>query len=252
MIGLEHHGAIARIVMQRPPVNAIDPAFVENFHIALDNAVRAGATIVVIESDQKCFSAGADLAMIKQYFDAPGGTDAMVDYVHSLHRLFDRIERLEAVTLAVIAGPALGGGLELALACDLRIAVATAKLGLPEAGIGMIPGAGGTQRLPRLAGPGVANRLILSGETVDGREAERLGIVQWVAEPGQLSNGALRISERIAGLARPALLSAKRCLAAALDPTIDGYARELEQPRHLMHTKEARERIAAFFATRSR
>ncbi|MFZ8239034.1 enoyl-CoA hydratase/isomerase family protein, partial [Staphylococcus aureus] len=86
------------------------------------------------------------------------------------HALFNRLEALEAVTLAVVDGPALGGGLELALSCDLRVASMRAKLGLPEARVGMIPGAGGTQRLPRLCGPGVAARLILGGEIVDGAE----------------------------------------------------------------------------------
>jgi enoyl-CoA hydratase/carnithine racemase len=162
--------------------------------------------------------------------------------------LFDRLESLEAVTLAVIDGPALGGGLELALSCDLRIASTRSKIGLPEARVGMIPGAGGTQRLPRLCGPGVASRLILGGEIVDGAEAARLGVVQWSATAQDLEARVLEITTRVADLSRPALVASKDCIAAWSDPDADGYARELEKPRTLMNTREARTRVESFFA----
>ena len=138
--------------------------------------------------------------------------------------------------------------MELPLACDLRIATHSAKLGLPETRIGMIPGAGGTQRLPRLCGPGVAARLILGAEVIDGRESSRVGLVQWAVELAELDAKIDDVASRVAGLSRPALLAAKDCLASALDPAADGYAREIEQPLTLMETPEARERIAAFFA----
>jgi len=250
MIRLEFAGAAATVTMSRAPVNAIDPPFVAAFERVLDEIEKARPTIVVIRSDQKCFCAGADLALIRSYFTAPGGTEAMVAYVRSLHALFNRLEALDAVTLAVIDGPALGGGLELALSCDLRIASTRAKLGLPEARVGMIPGAGGTQRLPRLCGPGVAARLILGGEIVDGTEAARLGIAQWTTEAGELGVRVDEIVKRVAGLSRPALIASKSCLAAWFDPNEDGYARELEQPSHLMKTEEARSRVDAFFASR--
>ncbi len=111
----------------------------------------------------------------------------------------------------------------------------------------MIPGAGGTQRLPRLCGPGVAARLILGGEVVDGREAARLGIVQWAAEADEIDARVDEVAKRVAGLSRPALIAAKDCIAAWFHPSVDGYARELEKPWHLMKTKEARSRIGAFF-----
>jgi enoyl-CoA hydratase/carnithine racemase len=171
----------------------------------------------------------------------------MEDYVRSLHALFDRIEAFPAVTLAVIGGPALGGGLELALACDLRAVSTRAQVGLPEARVGMIPGAGGTQRLTRLCGPGVSARLILGGEVVDGTEAARLGIAQWAVEAEVLDGFAAEVSGRIAGLSRQALLASKDCIAAWHDPGIDGFAREIEKPRELMPTQEARERVLGFF-----
>jgi enoyl-CoA hydratase len=250
MIKVTQTGGIATILMSRPPVNAIDHAFIKALNGALDEIDKAKPTAVVIKSDQKCFSAGADLALIQGYFSKPTGTAEMVDYVKALHAVYNRLEKLEAVTIAAIAGPALGGGLELALSCDMRIATTAAKIGLPEARIGMIPGAGGTQRLPRLVGPGVAARMILGGEVIDGTEAARLGVVQWVVAPADLDAKVAEVSERVAGLARPALVSCKACMAAYFDPAKDGFALEIDQPLTLMETTEARERIAAFFATR--
>lgn len=248
MISYSQEASVGTITMTRPPVNAMDGAFIEAFDAALGQAEASEPIVLVIRSEMRCFSAGADLAMIQGYFGSPGGTAAMVAYVKELHRLFQRLETIQAVTLASIGGPALGGGLEMALSCDLRIASASAKIGLPEARVGMIPGAGGTQRLPRLCGPGVASRLILGGEIVDGNEAHRLGIAQWVAAPDELEARTAAIAERIAGLSRPALLASKDCIAAYFDPEVDGYAREIEKPLVLMETVEARTRIAGFFS----
>jgi enoyl-CoA hydratase len=252
MIRAQHAGPVTSIVMSRPPVNAIDPEFVSAFQRVLDETEQANPTVVVFRSDQKCFCAGADLALIRGFFGQRDGTRNMMTYVKTLHDIFNRIEALPAVTLACIAGPALGGGLELALSCDLRIATRAAKLGLPEARVGMIPGAGGTQRLTRLCGPGVSARLILGGEVVDGAEAERLGIVQWYVEAAELDAAIQRIVDRIAQLSRPALIAAKDCIASYFDPNVDGYARELEKPFVLMQTQEARQRVDQFFSAQSR
>ena len=248
MIRLQRDGPVSTLLMSRPPVNAIDPAFVTVFDEALDEIERLAPTVVVVRSDQKCFSAGADLSLIQGFFGRADGTREMVAYVRTLHRLFDRVEALPAVTLACIAGPALGGGHELALSCYLRIATHGAKLGLPEARVGMIPGAGGTQRLPRLCGPGVASRLILGGEVVDGREAERIGLVEWAFDAAGFDAAIGRTVERLAGLSRQALAASKDCIRAAFDPAVNGFERELEKPLVLMETEEARQRIAAFFA----
>ena len=248
MIQLEILGAVAMLTLHRPPVNAIDQVFVARFQENLDDIVAAAPALVIIRSDHTCFCAGADLSLIRGFFAAPDGVEAMVAYVTSLHAVFNRLESLPAVTLAAIDGPALGGGLELALACDLRIATTRAKIGLPEARVGMIPGAGGTQRLTRLAGPGVAARLILGGEVIDGQEAARLGIVQWVSAPSDLEQRLKDIADRIAGLSRGALVAAKDCIAAWFDPAVDGYAREIEKPRAMMRSDEARRFVEAFFA----
>lgn len=250
MIRAAHTEGVSRITMSRSPVNAIDEAFITAFCRALDEVEQVRPTVLLIESDQKCFCAGADLGFIRELFAAADGTARMVDYVRRLHTLFDRLEAFDAVTLAVIGGPALGGGLEMALACDLRIAAQDAKLGLPEARVGMIPGAGGTQRLTRLCGPGVSARLILGGEIVAGAEAARLGIVQWAVAAAELSSQSNAVAERVAGLSREALLASKDCIAAWFDQGADGFAREIEKPWRLMESKEARRRVDAFFTQR--
>jgi enoyl-CoA hydratase len=253
MIDLAVAGPIAKIVMSRPPVNAIDDSFVGEFERAIDSLERDSAVgAVMICSTQKTFSAGADLNGIKAHFASDDGPRQMVGYVRRLHQLFFRIERLPIVTLAAIKGAALGGGLELALSCDLRLASRSAVLGLPEARVGMIPGAGGTQRLTRLCGIGVASRLILSGEMVNGDEAERLGLVQWSVSDADFEQRAQAVMDRVTSLSRPALAAAKDCLFAYFDPAVDGYARELEKPLTLMKTPEARNRIEDFLSRRGR
>lgn len=247
MIRFSSSGAVGTITLSRPPVNAIDAEFVAAFDDCLDQAAAAETTVLVVQSDQKCFSAGADLAQIAGYFDNPDGVAEMTAYVTSLHRIYDRLETFPAITLAALDGPALGGGLEMALACDLRIATDRARLGLPEARVGMIPGAGGTQRLTRLCGQGVAARLILGGEIVDGPTARDLGLVQWACAPTELAAKVDTIAARVASLSRQALLLSKDCIAAFLDPARDGFARELEAPALLLPTAEAKERVLAFF-----
>ena len=126
--------------------------------------------VLLIRSSLRIFSAGADLKLMRDCFATEDGPGRMIETVRRMQRLFDRIEALPQVVVAEIGGAAHGGGFELALACDLRVAAESARLGLPEARLGLLPGAGGTQRLSRLAGPGVARRLILMAE-VDQRRA---------------------------------------------------------------------------------
>jgi enoyl-CoA hydratase/carnithine racemase len=150
--------------------------------------------------------------------------------------------------LAEIGGAALGGGFELALSCDLRIAAAEAKIGLPEVKLGLIPGAGGTQRLTRLVGRGLASRLILMAETVDGTTAVQLGLVQWSCPRAEIASRATDIAQRIAALPRAALAAAKHCIAAAAECGRGGFSDELEATYHLQTDAETRERINAFLA----
>jgi enoyl-CoA hydratase/carnithine racemase len=123
-----------------------------------------------------------------------------------------------------------------------------ATLGLPEAGLGLVAAAGGTQRLTRLVGPGLARRLILGAETLDGRTAERLGLVQWSVPRAELGDAAAALAARLSALPRHALAAATRCIGAALDPECDGYAEEIAQTRLLYRHPVTRRRVADFLA----
>jgi len=144
---------IASVVLNRPPVNAFNDVLIGEFHQILDQIeARDDVSVVHITSALQTFSAGADLELIRACLRSGEGRDQMIDIIRELQRVFARIEMLNAVSIAEIGGPAVGGGLELALACDLRVASQQAKLGLPEAGLGLLPAGGGTQRLPRICG----------------------------------------------------------------------------------------------------
>ena len=180
--------------------------------------------------------------------DMADGPDRMYAYVAGIQRLYFRIEALPQVVLAEIGGAAMGGGFELALACDLRIAANEAKVGLPEARLGLIPGAGGTQRLTRLCGPALASRLILGAEVLDGATAATLGVVHWAVPRAELAARAAEIAERIADLPAAALAASKACIAAAGQPGRGGYTDELEFTRSLLTNAETRQRVQAFLA----
>lgn len=249
MFRVDTRAGVATVTLDRTPVNAINNDWIATFGRHLDELERAGGwSVLHIRSSQKAFCAGADLTQIRSRFEMPDGGDVIVKDTAGFQRLFDRIERLPQVSLAEINGAAMGGGFELALACDLRIAANEAKLGLPEARLGLLPGAGGTQRLTRLVGPGIAARIILACEIVDGATAAALGMVQWSAPLAELPARAAQIATRIAGLPPESLKSAKSCMAAAFDPGRDGFDEELEATRRLLGTPETRRRVQAFLA----
>jgi enoyl-CoA hydratase len=252
MIDVAIAAGVATLTLCREPVNAISEEWLRCFETALDGlAVRTDWTVLHLVSAQKVFCAGADLDEIRACMTMRDGPERMYAFVAGIQRLYARIERLPQVTLAEIAGAAMGGGLELALACDLRIAAHEARLGLPEARLGLIPGAGGTQRLTRLCGRAIAARLILGAETPDGATARELGIVQWAAPRAELRARALEIVQRIAALPPAALSASKVCIAAAGEPGRGGYSDELEATRRLLSDAETRRRVQAFLGARA-
>ena len=242
------HG-VATLTLSRPPVNAISEGWLRAFEEKLDGLADApNCTVLHIRSNQKVFCAGADLDEMRSRIDMRDGRDRTYAFVAGIQRLYARIERLPQVTLAEIGGAAMGGGLELALSCDLRIAAVEAKLGLPEARLGLIPGAGGTQRLTRICGAGVAARLILGAEVVNGAVARELGVVQWAADRTDLERRAKEIAGNIAALPAAALAASKACIAAAGTPGRGGFGDELEFTRVLLTEPETRKRVDAFLA----
>ena len=249
MFEMKISDAVTTLTLRHPPVNAISEEWVRAFEGKLDEIAESGrCAILHIRSDQKVFCAGADLKEIRERMELRDGADRMYAYVAGIQRLYARIERLPQVTLAEIGGAAMGGGLELTLACDLRIAATEAKLGLPEARLGLIPGAGGTQRLTRLCGPAVAARIILGAEIVDGRTASELGFVHWAVPRVELAQRAAEIASGIAKLPAAALAASKACIAAAREPGRGGYTDELEYTRRLLNDAETRQRVTAFLA----
>jgi enoyl-CoA hydratase/carnithine racemase len=247
IVTTERRAKVLVVTMARAPVNALDAALVAALHAALDEA-EADETIALLHlrSSQKVFCAGADLCLMQQSIASSEGLEQMLALVQRMQRLAARLEAAPCVTLAEIGGTALGGGFEIALACDLRIAAHEARVGLPEAGLGLLAAAGGTQRLTRLVGLGLAKRLILGAEVLDGASACALGLVQWAVPRDALEDAAAALADRLAASPRHALASAKQCIAAAQDSKRDGFAEELAQTRLLYQHPLTRERIAAF------
>jgi enoyl-CoA hydratase/carnithine racemase len=245
----EQVGRVLVATLQRAPVNALDDALIAALDAALERAAADdGITLLHLRSEQRAFCAGADLALMRECFATPQGPDTMTALVQRMQRLFARLEAAPVLTLAEIGASALGGGFELALACDLRVAACEARIGLPEAGLGLLPGAGGTQRLTKLVGPGLARRLILGAEVLDGAEAQRLGLVQWARPRDQLPAYSRDLAAGLAARPKAALAANKRCINAALDARCDGYADELRETRALYDHPETRRQVAAFLA----
>jgi enoyl-CoA hydratase/carnithine racemase len=240
---------IATVTLDRPPVNALNAAMFTAFHRALDDlAARSDWSVLHIRSALKVFSAGADLTEVSTHFARPDKMEAAAHVTRPFQELFQRIADLPQVSLAEIGGAAMGGGYEMALACDLRIAAAEAKLGLPEAGLGLLPGGGGTQRLTWIAGPAVAARIILAADTVDGNTARELGMVQWAVPRADLAGEARRIAERVAGLPALSLAACKVCIRLARDPERNGFDAETEWTGRLLATDETQRRVSDFLS----
>lgn len=253
MIELAQRGRVAVVTLNRPPVNAINDEMIAAFQGILDELEKqTDWSVLHIRSAQKVFGAGADLDLIRSWKDAPSPGRAFSAYIDRLQGLYQRIERLQQVTFCEIGGAAMGGGLELALACNLCIAADDAKIAFPETGIGLIPSAGGTQRLIRLCGWGVASLLILSSDPVDGKAAATLRMVQWSVPRPELEDKARAMTERIAGLPAAALRAAKQCMAAATGDWSHGYRMERDLGGALLDDEETQRLITEFLDRNSR
>ena len=236
------------ILLQRPPVNALGLPIVEGLHAALDHAdAEPEVRIFVVASRiDGFFAAGADIKHMATIDDA--GFQA---YGAALRGVLDRLAGPERISVAAVDGIALGGGLELAMACTLRVGSARARFGLPEVKLGLIPGAGGTQRLPRLVGRGRALDIILTGRQVEASEAHAIGLVDRLVDAGKAEAAAVEIARELAAHSLPALRAATRSVDAALDlPLPDGSALEAREEQALLEAGEAREGIAAFLERR--
>jgi enoyl-CoA hydratase/carnithine racemase len=238
---------VAVLQLARPPANAIDLALGEELQATIKDASgRPDVGAIVITGGPKIFAAGADIKAM-----ATWGPEEVRPSVDALGGACDLLEAIDTVSIAAINGYALGGGLELALGCDLRYAATDAKLGQPEIGIGVIPGAGGTQRLVRLVGPGRTRELVYSGRIVDAEEALRLGIIERVLARDAVLPTAIEDARRFAAGPRQALAAAKAAIAAATtSPGPPGIQAEREAFLGLFGTADQREGMAAFLEKR--
>jgi enoyl-CoA hydratase len=239
-------GRLAVLTVNRPQVrNALDTATVAEFHGALEEvrAARCGVLIITGAGD-KAFVSGADISSIRER-----KRDEALSGINS--RLMSAVEAHEAVSIAAVNGWALGGGCELALACDLRIASENAVFGLPEPTLGIIPGAGGTQRLPRVVGLGRAKEMILTGARWDARRALEVGLVSEVVPREKLMDAARAMAERALALGPLALRLAKAALnAAAQVPLAAGLLYETALQAITYESKDKMEGTTAFLEKR--
>ena len=247
MVRVEVSDAIATLTIDRPDVkNALDLATVEECRRALGAlALNADAGVLIITGGgETAFVSGADVNDIR----ARGRDEALAAINSSL---FAEVERFPRPTIAAINGYALGGGCELALACDIRVASDTAKFGQPELGLGIIPGAGGTQRLPRIVGLGRAKHLILTGEIIDARQALEIGLVSAVAPPGQLQLRAREMAKKILRQGPLAARLAKIALNASARVDLDsGLLIETLAQALCFNSEDKMEGTAAFLEKR--
>ena len=241
LVETSRHGEVMHLVMGSAPANALGLTLVEALEAALDGFEMSDArTLVVSSAIPGFFAAGADLKYISTL-----DTSQFEHYRDALRSPLERIASCGRPSIAAIDGFAHGGGLELAMACTLRMATPDSRLGLPEVQLGLIPGAGGTQRLPRLVGAGRALDLMLSGREVDGRTAVEIGLVNAVAEDDVVSR-ALDYAARLAESPPAAMDAIMQCVDAATMAGERGMELEGDAVARLFAGGHAENGIAAF------
>ena len=239
---------VAVITLNRPDVrNAINAQVQTDLRAALAD-LRDDETVgvvVITGAGDRAFAAGADIGQLQHY-------DLHTGLTSSMQRLYDELEAFEKPTIAAVNGYALGGGCELAMACDLRIAAATARFGLPETNLSVLPGAGGTQRMSRLVGVGLAIDLILTGRMIDAGEALSAGLVTRVTEPDQLLATAREVAAAILAKGPLAVRLAKLVIRTGMDADRrTGLVVEQLAQSLLYTTADKREGAESFLAKRT-
>jgi len=238
-------GAIARITLDRPEkLNALDPEMLAALEDAVTKAEQSRQirVIVLAAAGEKAFCVGADILA----WTALSPLEMWSEWIRRGHRIFERLERAKQPVICAIQGFAYGGGLELALACDIRIVTDSARFAMPEVKLGTVPGWGGTDRLPRLIGSARAKQMIFTGEPIAADVAERWGLANEVIPVASLSDRVAELAEKIAGNAPIAVQTAKQLIASPSSASLESLASAVNA-----FSDDAKEGLAAFREKRS-
>ncbi len=242
-VGMPRDGIRLLTINKPQSLNALDSEVLRELgSVVAETAADESIRVLIITGEGRAFVAGADISEMVSKDPMQG-----LAFGKSGAEVFRAIEQLPIPVIAAVNGFALGGGCELAMACDLRIASSKAKFGQPEVGLGIIPGFSGTQRLPRLVGPAKAKELVYTGEVIRADEALRIGLVNKVVEPEALMDEALALAEKIAAQAPVAVQLAKKAIDTGLQADIDtGIAIENDLFALCFSTRDQKVRMEAF------
>jgi enoyl-CoA hydratase/3-hydroxyacyl-CoA dehydrogenase len=249
-IKLKHKRHIAWIILNRPDkLNAINDAMLQELSEAIDSLEKDANTrcVLIMGAGDKAFSAGADLTELRKLTP-----ETAADFSAKGQQVFAKLEAISKPVVAAIQGYAVGGGLELALACDFRVAADNAELGFPEVKLGFIPAWGGTQRLPFAVGVSNAERLIMFGERIQADEAHEMGLIDKVVPLNELENEAEALAQRLAEGQNAVLKHAKFAVNSVTKVSSEGLKKETEAFARLISSKETREKLDAFWFQRNK
>jgi enoyl-CoA hydratase len=249
-ITVERDGAVALVTIDTPPMNALSAPLLEELEAEIDglDADNGARAIVIQGAGERAFVAGADIKEFPALREAPpdeGGS------ARGIQKLGARMDKARTPFVAAIQGYCLGGGLELAMACDIRVAAEDAQLGQPEIKLGLIPGGGGTQRLPRLVGLGRAMYLNLTGDPIDAQTAYAWGLVERVVPRGDLREAAVGIARTIAARSPHSVAILRELARTTRDLSLEeGLRREADGFRRCLASEDGAEGVAAFLEKR--
>lgn len=241
---------IAIVTINRPKaLNALNSETLKELDTVVDALYEDKEVLaIILTGEGKAFVAGADIAQMKDFNTMEGR-----EFGISGNKVFTKLENIGKPVIAAVNGFALGGGCELSMACDIRIASSKAKFGQPEAGLGITPGFGGTQRLPRIVGEGMAMELIFTGKIIDAEEALRIGLVNRVVEPDKLMEESKALANTIAAQAPIAVRLSKAAISRGMQCDIDtGLAYEAEVFGQCFSTYDQKEGMTAFIEKRDK
>lgn len=245
-VHISYQDNIAVIAIRNPPLNALNKALVERLSAVFDEVKDGTRAVVITGAGDRAFVAGADISQFPTLDDKSG-----MDLVRHGQRVYRKIEQFHLPVVCAVNGFALGGGLELAMACDIRVASRNAKFGLPEATLGICPGYGGTQRLPRIIGKGSAKKMMYTGEAISAQEAFDCGLCDVLAEEGEALSEAIKLAQKICRAAPQAVQAIKKLVNDGME-TDQEAAIELEAQAFgkLCLTRDKNEGVNAFFEKR--